>query len=166
MAWTTPTTRSTDDLINASIWNTDLVDNLAWLKDPLTDVVSLAAQLTTTSTSFADMTGVTRTVTTNGGSVLVGFTCAIGIAAAAVINFDLQVDGTSQGGTDGIVSHFHTGTGSIALPVSFVWLVEGLSAASHTFKLRWKTSAGTVTLYAENSSATFKVEPQFWVRES
>lgn len=31
MGWTDPTTRSTDDLITASIWNTDLVDNLAFL---------------------------------------------------------------------------------------------------------------------------------------
>src|SRR5687767_11211551 len=32
MAWTTPTTRTTGDLITAAIWNTDLVDNLAYLK--------------------------------------------------------------------------------------------------------------------------------------
>lgn len=34
MAWTTPTTRATGVLVTASIWNTDLVDNLAWLHDP------------------------------------------------------------------------------------------------------------------------------------
>jgi hypothetical protein len=32
MAWTTPTTRTTSTLITASIWNTDLVDNLVYLK--------------------------------------------------------------------------------------------------------------------------------------
>ena len=32
MAWTTPTIRATGDLITASIWNTDLVDNLAYMK--------------------------------------------------------------------------------------------------------------------------------------
>jgi len=32
MAWTTPTVRSTGDLITSSIWNTDIVDNLAYLK--------------------------------------------------------------------------------------------------------------------------------------
>ena len=31
MAWTTPTTRSTGDLITAAIWNTDLVDDLNYL---------------------------------------------------------------------------------------------------------------------------------------
>lgn len=32
MAYTAPTTRSTSDFITASIWNTDLVDNIAYLK--------------------------------------------------------------------------------------------------------------------------------------
>jgi hypothetical protein len=31
MAWTNPTTRSTGNLITASIWNTDLVDNLNYI---------------------------------------------------------------------------------------------------------------------------------------
>ena len=31
MAYTAPTTRSTSDLITASIWNTDMVDNIAFL---------------------------------------------------------------------------------------------------------------------------------------
>lgn len=31
MAWTTPTTRATGDLITAAIWNADLVDNLSYL---------------------------------------------------------------------------------------------------------------------------------------
>jgi hypothetical protein len=33
MAWTNPTTRTTDELITASIWNTDLVNNLSFLHD-------------------------------------------------------------------------------------------------------------------------------------
>jgi len=32
MAWTTPTVRATGELITSSIWNTDLTDNLAYLK--------------------------------------------------------------------------------------------------------------------------------------
>lgn len=33
MSWTAPTTRATGNLITQSIWNTDLVDNLAYLKN-------------------------------------------------------------------------------------------------------------------------------------
>lgn len=35
MAYTTPTTRSTNDLITASIWNTDMVNNIIYLHDLL-----------------------------------------------------------------------------------------------------------------------------------
>lgn len=41
MAWTAPTTRATGDLITASIWNTDLTDNLAYLKTQ-TDLINTA----------------------------------------------------------------------------------------------------------------------------
>lgn len=34
MAWTSPTTRATGELITASIWNTDLVNNLNALRGP------------------------------------------------------------------------------------------------------------------------------------
>jgi hypothetical protein len=34
MAYTAPTTRSTGNLITASIWNTDLVDNISFLANP------------------------------------------------------------------------------------------------------------------------------------
>lgn len=33
MAWTTPTTRATGDLITAAIWNTDVVNNLQFVHD-------------------------------------------------------------------------------------------------------------------------------------
>lgn len=35
MAWTTPTTRITGELITATIWNTDIVDNLIYLKNEI-----------------------------------------------------------------------------------------------------------------------------------
>lgn len=43
MAWTAPTTRLTGDLITASIWNTDLTDNLIYLKTQ-TDLVGGISQ--------------------------------------------------------------------------------------------------------------------------
>jgi|SRR5215471_4368249 len=43
MAWTTPTTRSTGNLITASIWNTDLVDNLILLKTSIANDGTLSS---------------------------------------------------------------------------------------------------------------------------
>lgn len=48
MAWTAPTTRSSGALITASIWNTDLVDNLAYLKaSPVIDTAVVLGAATT-----------------------------------------------------------------------------------------------------------------------
>lgn len=38
MSYTSPTTRSTNDLISAAIWNADLVDNITYLHDDLPSV--------------------------------------------------------------------------------------------------------------------------------
>lgn len=42
MAWTTPTSRSTGNLITASIWNTDLVDNLIYLKSAINPQIQIS----------------------------------------------------------------------------------------------------------------------------
>jgi hypothetical protein len=153
MAWTAPTTRATDDLINASIWNTDVVDNLAFLKNPTSGVATLTTQLTTTSTSFTDATGLSVTMTTSGGNVMCVFNASVGNNGASQNIFTLDVDGTDQGATDGLLS---VTASAIAANASFVYVVTGLSAASHTIKVQWRVSGGTGTLFANNSSTNFK----------
>jgi hypothetical protein len=60
MAWTTPTSRTTGNLITASIWNTDLVDNLVYLKsiadqtDGYKVVRKTASESLNTSTTLQD----------------------------------------------------------------------------------------------------------------
>ena len=49
MAWTNPTTRSTGNLITASIWNTDLVDNLVYLKSSINAQIQIDADAWTAS---------------------------------------------------------------------------------------------------------------------
>jgi hypothetical protein len=163
MAWTAPTTRATDFLVTASVWNTDIVDNLAWLKDPATSIATLAAQITTTSTSFTDATGLSVTMTTNGGTLMVGFIGVASVAGGTYVDITIDVDGVSQGATDGIIA---LGASGGFANVSFVTLVEGLSAGSHTIKVRWKVNGGTATMYADNSLAGSKGKPILWVRES
>lgn len=46
MSWTAPTTRSTGDLITASIWNVDLTDNLAYLKGQTDRLASVTVDST------------------------------------------------------------------------------------------------------------------------
>lgn len=165
MAWTGPKTWA-GDLLTSSDFNTHIRDNLLWLKSPTSDSVTLANAITTTSTSFVDATGLTVTMTTSGGNVVVIFTAMASHSGGSTQHpfFDLVVDGASQGGTDGITAKSSTGT--VGDNVSFVWVVTGLSSASHTFKIQWKVTSGTGTLLAEDSSAGSKFKPLLYVVEA
>jgi len=160
MAWTTPRTWVTGELITATLMNAHIRDNLSALKDPPTDeaVRTGVADYTTTSTSFVDVdaTNLALTITTAGGDVMVGMTGTLTNTDATYMTFfDVDVDGTREGGVNGI-THGH---GTSPKPVGFVWMVRGLSAGTHTFKLQWRVNGGTGYLYAHDSTI------QFWARE-
>jgi len=173
MAYTAPTTRSTDDLITSTIWNTDLVDNIAALKDPPSANYELneGSDYTTTSTSFADVdaTNLALAVTTTGGDVMVHFHGTFqGNTLGMRIFLNLDVDGSPHAADDGIIFWRETtgaGGTTINAPISFTRLITGLSAAAHTVKLQWKVSAGTATLYAGAGTSSADNHAQMWVRE-
>lgn len=167
MAYTQPTTRNTGDSITASIWNTDLVDNVIALKNPpsASYVANEAANWTTTSTSFVDVdaTDLSLSITTTGGDVMIGFHGNVSGANISVY-LDVAMDGTRLGTDDGFIGVFVTTTVTNGT-VGFVRLVTGVSAGAHTFKLQWRVSSGTGTLYAGAGTSSADVHPQFWVRE-
>lgn len=167
MAYTQPTTRNTGDSITASVWNTDLVDNIIALKNPPSAqyTANEAANWTTTSTSFVDVdtTDLSLAITTTGGDVMIGW-CGNVSGANINIHFDVTMDGTRIATDDGIVGVFATTT-VLNAAVSFVRLVTNVAAGSHTYKLQWKVNSGTGTLYGGAGTANGDVHPQFWVRE-
>lgn len=135
MAWTTPTTRATGDLITASIWNTDVVNNLAYLHGDA-GTVTLAATL-----DFGQTTGRLgmRTAYSSDhflesgsascpvGATAVTFAHAFSSAPNVVI---AVVDGTSSRSAAVTVTGISTtgftienGNGST---VSVCWLADGL----------------------------------------
>ncbi len=105
--------------------------------------------VTTTSATFVDMTGVTITITTGATRCMIEFTADVFHSSATPqsISIALLIDGASQGGTGG-----NLGVTSVAvnsgINVSFTFLTDVLSAGSHTFKIQWKTSAATATVQA------------------
>lgn len=164
MAWTSPTTRSTGDLITASIYNTDVVDNLIALKDPPTKVWNItgeASDYTTTSGTFSYVDNTADkgqlTITTDGGAVMIGVILSMNGSGRYAI--DVEIDGTTDiGGTTAYVYGPSNNLGHI---VSFVHVVEGLSAGSHVFRLKWASTNG-VSIGIEADGA---YGGQFWVRE-
>ena len=166
MAWTTPKTWSSEPLTSLDL-NTNVRDNLNHLKDRLDSsagvFVSGATYLTTTSNEFVDVdaTNLAHTLTTHGGDVLLGFT---GTAQCSANNgsvfFNVAVDDVDYVADDGIVRLRVGGEYNRHKPLSFVMLIPGLDAGSHTFRLRWKASNGNTARIDVVTS-----HPQFWVKE-
>lgn len=112
-------------------------------------VVLTSGNLTTTSTSFVDATGLTATLTTVGGAVRVSAQALVDSTASQAV-FDIVRDGVSQGGPTGGVWYQNPGASA-----EFVtnWVDPAPVAGSHTYKLQWKTqSAGTLHLYADGTN--------------
>lgn len=163
--WVSPRTWTTGETVTSTIMNAHVRDQLTALKTPASFYYKAneVSDYTTTSTSFADVdaTNLAATFTTGGGMVLVGFHGSFAASTnPLILCLDLLVDGASWGGDDGIVTTNIQGTTEGWC--GFVVLLTGLSAASHTVKLRWKTTTGTMTMFAGAGTSGFDVHPQFW----
>jgi len=161
--WHTPATWSVGQLVTATNLNEQLRDNLEFLKAPPTGVrnVNQASDYATTSTTFVDVdtTNLSFSINTAGGDVLIVFFGRVNSSTGNVY-FDVSVDGVRIGGDDGLTSG-----PSGHHPIALMALKQGLSPGTHTFKLQWRVSAGTGTLYAGAGTSGLDLHPQFWVRE-
>lgn len=167
MPWNTPNTSWVDNqIVGASDMN-EIGENLNYLLAQPNDYynVNEASNYQTTGTTFADVdtTDLGLTITTNGGDVLIGFQGSFVGSTTLIGYLDVEIDGVRDGGDDGYIEFVVTTTTDQS--GAFVRLKTGLSAASHTFKLQWKTSTGTLTMYAGAGTATHDIHPQFWVKE-
>jgi hypothetical protein len=165
MAWTTPATWTPGQVVTATDLNTHLRDNLNFLLSRPNNVIKRDnnANYTTTATSFidADGTNLKITLSITGSAVLLGFT----LMASNNSRFDLLIDGTryDSGALEGLLG---APDASLTLaPVSASVLVAGLSAGAHTFKLQWRATAGTATLYAGSGTPGSDFIPTLWAVE-
>lgn len=148
-----------NQIISVELLN-DIINDIEFLREPpqgLYEIISSGADLTTTSTSFVDMTGFTRTVISSGGILEVSFNGRLDHSGSAGFVIDIVVDGVSLSGgnADGVYKNTRADLVQYANIRRFL----NLPAGSHTIKLQWKlTSAGTGTLRAASN-------PQFYVRE-
>jgi hypothetical protein len=98
---------------------------------------------------------------TYGGAVLL---CFVGtILANGQGLLDVSVDGTRilNSATEGLVS---VEDGAVPRAITFMHILEGLSAGSHDFILQWKPSTA-LTMYAGAGTANYDLHGQFWARE-
>lgn len=175
MAWTEPKTWSSEPLTSTDM-NQYVRDNQNYLKDRLdnkeTYELNEGSNFATTSTSFVEVDGagdqLELTITTEGGAVLVGFAGVVYTAAGtnAAVGFDLDIDGSPWAGNDGFMRQNLDTGGNGGSNMSFVALITGLSAGSHTIKLLWKSIDGdNITMPAGAGTSNYDQHPQFWAQE-
>lgn len=143
------------DVVNADV-NAAAAIALSKLAAPTSGGVTLTSgNITTTSGSFVDLTGVTVTITTGARKCLVSLVgCVDNDTADAYTMVDLAIDGALQGGTNGLMRlRQPASAGARAYNPSFCFVTAALSAASHTFKIQWRVTAGTATMYANSTSS-------------
>jgi len=134
MSWSTPRTWVTDEVVTATMMNTHVRDNLNALKAPPTDHYECdeASDYTTTSTTFVDVdaTNLALTITTAGGDVMVHFHGMINHGGSyKYVYLDVDVDGTREGGDDGIVAAYNGNDAGHKTPFNFTRLIR---AATHS----------------------------------
>lgn len=141
MAWTTPTTRVTGELITAAIWNTDIKANLDYLfARPLADTIyNVPSALQTNSTSFVDVdaTNIIATFTTAAARII-AIASFLGSKATSTAGlWDLILDSTTRAGhSTGGLGRLVTGAASHIM-IAGKW--DSVSAASHTIKLQQRS---------------------------
>lgn len=104
-----------------------------------------AGDVTTTSTSPTDLTGASITFSTGAHRALLAFSGSWFCSAANTMAIDFDVDGTRIFGGN-FPNAWNINHAGQAAPITIVAITGVLSAASHTFKVQWKTSGGTGTM--------------------
>lgn len=167
--WQAPRTWTIGELVTKSILDENVRNNLEFLRTPPSSFgsLNLGADIAFTSTSFAviDGTNLAKTITTQGGDVLVWATLS-GLATGALVAFlAVEIDGVRYDADDGYCVQ---GIGAGARQVlSYLQVIPAasLSNASHTFKLMAKVSASTLTFFTGAGTGSGDVHAQMGVRE-
>jgi hypothetical protein len=120
----------------------------------LGSVKRTSGDLTTSSTTFIDATGMSITAVTKARRCMVVINAVTydNTAGKSAI-LELDIDGSPQGEALGI----SFGTGTDNLPHHFTLITDELTAGEHTFKLQWKVNGGTGTLYANSASTGLRM---------
>lgn len=148
--YTTPLQMTDGYLMTANYWNEQVTNNLDYLKArPIARVSDLDGTVSnTTSTSFADITGASVSITTAGSSrLLILATVEMNNSTApATVALTALVDGTNQGdATRGLLQNSPT-TPYAHWSIAFL-TTAAVADGAHTVKLQYKTSTGTLTCY-------------------
>jgi hypothetical protein len=128
MAWTTPSTQSTGDLITAAIWNNEVPNNVTYLHGSLGGVVTRILNPTTSYTAPTNATCVNAEAVGSGGGGGGTPVCSSGQSAAAAGG------GGGSAGIKNLTTNIGTHTVGVGAGGSGVSNSTGQTGGSTTFK--------------------------------
>jgi hypothetical protein len=144
-SWTTPKTWVENEFVDAAELNTHIRDQQLYLRARPFNSASVTA-VTTTSTSFIELTGTSVSVTGTGGNFLI---IANGTSSNSGVNnsfYDLAIDGARQGDATNGLAFIATNTANYTDSMGIVFFTTTPpSAGAHSYSLHAKVSAGTVS---------------------
>ena len=109
----------------------------------------ITAVVSTINTSYEDISGLTVTITTIGGNVLVAMSSnAVYSLTGGTTYFKAVLDGATSSGE----SFVQDITNAFSHFAHFSWLFTSVAAGSHTFKIQWKTSGATPKLNTKDGT--------------
>lgn len=152
MAWTTPRTWATNELVTAAMMNEQLRDNLNYLLNPNSFYVASTGTYTTTSTSPVLVNAaLAQAMTTYGGAVLLG----------ASFRFEHTTTSDIYISHDG-GNHLLGTRVAAAGYYAFTVLKRGIAAGAHTFQLYWDVASGTGTMRGADGGGFVAPPIIFW----
>lgn len=156
MAWTTPRTWSSNEIVTAALLNTHVRDNLGYLISRNNNQVvrnNTAAYTNTGAFAAIDTTNLSITLTMTTTKVLLILTgMASNSGAGNETDFDFLVDGTRVGNayTRGLTGFYAPGANYLVMVN--VAIITTVSTGSRTFKPCWRVGAGTSSFYSDTGN--------------
>lgn len=163
MAYTDPTTRSLNDLITASIWNTDIVANIQHLFNRPLVVVKPTGEYSSNSATFVDIDSseLTLSIDIESTRLLVMFQFTADAWSSSPSNSYLRIDFTANGtrvsgsGSSGPgVARFDGSSNEPAVYTTrtIFYVIEGLTPGTVVITPQWRHSGGSGTRYLQMDS--------------
>lgn len=162
--WTAPRTWTTGEVVTAGMLNTHLRDNLEFLKlredTPLNLFTILNGfSFTTTSTTFVDVNAAfVGSLATSGAPLMIGASGSWkNSSAGADCCLDVNLNGSRIGNTTYGLTLMQAPAANAFQPFAFTQ-VRNLAAGTHTLRLQWRVSGGTLEIGGVNFTSFFAVE--------
>lgn len=161
MAWTAPKTYVALSVLTAAELNTYERDNLLFLYTVLANIktTTITGAVSTTSTSFTDLTGLTQAITPTASShkVLVQVATSVSHSALELISMNVVRTSTAigqpSGGSTPATAQNTTQASTDIKALSMIVEDSPATTSATTYKIQWKVSGGTGYVNRRGDSA-------------